>query len=265
VRPDPADIYVAEPEEPCGTGVLVVAGSSGRTDTARADLLAAHGARALALRWLGGVGPRTLPHEVPLETFVGALDLLAPDCDRMAMIGTSFGAEATLLTGSLDPRLCAVVGFSPSSVVWPGFADGRWSSHWTRDGASLPFVPFDEEWTPGADPPAYSGLYEASLPGPTEAIIPVERIAGDVVLVSGGDDRVWPSTAFAAQIAERRRAHGLDTTVVDHPAAGHRTVLPGEEVVVAGQSMARGGTPEADAELGRMAWPEIVRALRLTT
>jgi hypothetical protein len=29
--------------------------------------------------------------------------------------------------------------------------------------------------------------------------------------------------------------------------------------------MARGGTPEADAELGRMAWPEIVRALRLTT
>jgi hypothetical protein len=209
VRPDPADIYVAEPEEPCGTGVLVVAGSSGRTDTARADLLAAH--------------------------------------------------------GSLDPRLCAVVGFSPSAVVWPGFADGRWSSHWTRDGASLPFVPFDEEWTPGADPPAYRGLYEASLPGPAQAVIPVERIAGDVVLVSGGDDRVWPSTAFAAQIAERRRAHGLDTTVVDHPAAGHRTVLPGEEVVVAGQSMARGGTPEADAELGRMAWPEIVRALRLTT
>jgi hypothetical protein len=209
VRPDPADIYVAEPEEPCGTGVLVVAGSSGRTDTARADLLAAH--------------------------------------------------------GSLDPRLCAVVGFSPSSVVWPGFADGRWSSHWTRDGASLPFVPFDEEWTPGADPPAYRGLYEASLPGPTEAVIPVERIAGDVVLVSGGDDRVWPSTPFAAQIAERRRAHGLDTTVVDHPAAGHRTVLPGEEVVVAGQPMARGGTPEADAELGRMAWPEIVRALRLRT
>jgi hypothetical protein len=209
VRPDPADIYVAEPEEPCGTGVLVVAGSSGRTDTARADLLAAH--------------------------------------------------------GSLDPRLCAVVGFSPSSVVWPGFADGRWSSHWTRDGASLPFVPFDEEWTPGADPPAYRGLYEASLPGPTEAVIPVERIAGDVVLVSGGDDRVWPSTAFAAQIAERRRAHGLDTTVVDHPAAGHRTVLPGEEAVVAGQPMARGGTPEADAELGRMAWPEIVRALRLRT
>ena len=35
------------------TGVLVLAGSSGRVDLARARLLAQHGAYALALRWFG--------------------------------------------------------------------------------------------------------------------------------------------------------------------------------------------------------------------
>jgi dienelactone hydrolase len=261
---DPADSYLAEPDVPCGTGVLVIAGSSGRMDTGRADLLAAYGARALTIRWLGGAGQPAVAREVALETFLTVLDRLAPDCDRLAMAGTSFGAEAALLVATIEPRLDAVVAFAPSSVVWPGVVAGRWSSHWTLAGSPLPYVPFDRSWTPDTDPPAYRGLYESSLPGPPEAAIPVERIAGDVVLVAGGDDRVWPSARFAEEIAVRRRAHGLDTSVVTHAGAGHRTVLPGEGAVVAGQSMARGGTPQADAELGRRAWPEIAHVLRLS-
>jgi hypothetical protein len=163
----------------------------------------------------------------------------------------------------LDQRVDAVIGFAPSSVVWPGLAEGHWSSHWTLEGSPLPYVPFAPDWQPDTDPPAYRGLYDASLPGPPEAAIPVELIRGDVVLIAGGDDQVWPSTSFAEQVAARRRDHELDTTVVCHPDAGHRAVLPGEEVAVAGQPMARGGTAEADAELGRLAWPELVRVLRL--
>ncbi len=80
-----------------GTGVLVLSGSSGAVEDDRARLLAAHGATALALRWFGWPGQQPAPFEVPLETFVEALDRLAGECARLAVLGTSFGAEAALL------------------------------------------------------------------------------------------------------------------------------------------------------------------------
>ena len=99
----------------------------------------------------------------------------------------------------------------------------------------------------------------------TWAAIPVERITGTLLLVAGGDDLVWPSVRFSEQIAERRREHGLTTDVVSHPHAGPRVTLPGETPLVSGMTMARGGTPEADAALGTAAWPAIARALQVRT
>jgi uncharacterized protein len=84
-----------------------------------------------------------------------------------------------------------------------------------------------------------------------------------VVLVAGEDDQVWASGDFARAIARRRSEHGLPTTLLTHPRAGHRTVLPGESTPVGGMRMRRGGTPEADAELGALAWRELVRLLPL--
>ena len=270
----PTGVWV-RPENPCGTGVLVLAGSSGRVDADRSRLLASHGASAMSIQWFGGAGQQLGPWEVPLETFTAALDRLAAECDRLAVVGLSFGAEAALLTAAHDTRVEAAIAFAPTPVVWAGVApdgpDGqpRQTSHWTRHGIPLPFVPFLESWEPDTTPPAFRGLYEASLAAhPVQAqaaAIPVERITGEVVLVGGEDDQVWPGADFARSIAARREAHGLATTVVTHPRAGHRTVLPGETAVVAGQAMARGGTPAADTELGALAWPHVGRVLRLTS
>ncbi|MDQ2755802.1 MAG: acyl-CoA thioesterase [Actinomycetota bacterium] len=261
------------PDSPCGTGVLVLGGSSGRVDDERARLLAEHGALAMSVQWFGGEGQQPAPYEVPLEQLTVCLDALAGACKRLAVVGVSFGAELALVLASGDPRVRAAVAFAPSSVVWAGVAaDGphgepRQTSHWSLDGHPLPFVPLSESWRPETDPPAFRGLYSASLaerPDRAEvAVIPVERIGGDVVLVSGDDDQVWPSVDFARRIEARRIGYGLVTTVVTHRNAGHRTVLPGESPVVAGMAMQRGGTPESDAELGRWAWPHVARALHL--
>lgn len=263
---EPADRHDAFPEVPCGTAVLLLAGSSGRVETDRAELLAQHGARVRAIRWFGGIGQRPAPHEVPIELFIDQLDLLRRDADRVAIFGTSFGAEAALVTASLHP-VDATIAVAPSSVVWAGVADGSWSSHWTSRGTSLPAVTFDPAWAPSTEPPEYRSLYESSLDrdpvATAAAAILAENIAGVVVLVAGGDDRVWPSDRFATEIAERRAAHGQETTVIVHPAAGHRMVLPGESIAVGGVTMARGGSPSADAELGALAWPQIVHALDL--
>ena len=251
-----------------GTAVLVLAGSSGALEDQRCRVLAAQGATALTIRWFGGPGQQPSPFEVPVETFTAALDRLAPDADRLAVVGSSFGAEAALLTASLDPRVDAVVALAPSSVVWAGVDEqGRQTSHWTWGARPVPFAPFDDSWSADTDPPSYRRLYEQSLRRHAEeaaaAAIPVERIDGDVVLVAGEDDQVWPAADFARAIAARRTSHGRTTVVVTHPGAGHRVVLPGEVPVERGRAMVRGGGAEADAELGRLAWPHVLRSLRL--
>lgn len=139
-------------------------------------------------------------------------------------------------------------------------SDGTQTSHWTRDGVPLPFVPFNEDWEPDDEVPAYVGLYEASRERfperVAEAAIAVEDI-DEVVLIAGGDDQVWPAVAMSNAIKARRAAHGLTTTIVSNPAAGHRTILPGEPAVSGGVRMQRGGTENADRTLGTAAWARI--------
>ncbi|GAA2754110.1 acyl-CoA thioester hydrolase/BAAT C-terminal domain-containing protein [Amnibacterium kyonggiense] len=256
-----------EPERPTGSGVLLLAGSSGRVDVQRAHLLQAHGATVLAIRWFGGPGQQPGPFEVPIELFIEALDHLEPHVDSLAIAGTSFGGEAALLTATVDSRIRATVGFAASSVVWPGWNGNEWLSHWTWQGDPVPFVPLDTTWEPAEEPPSFLPLYDAGLQHQDGRIgsIDVECITGTLLLVAGGNDLVWPSIRFAEQIAERRWKHGLATEVVSHPRAGHRVTLPNEDPPANGMTIARGGTPEADAELGRASWPAIARALHLRT
>lgn len=252
-------------------GLLVLAGSSGRVDTQRAKLLADHGAIALPLQWFGGRGQPAGPWEVPIESFTSALDYLAKEADSLAIVGVSFGAEAALVTASIDPRVRAVVAFAPSHVIWAGYDQDqqRWTSHWTWQGSRLPFVPIHRPPPPEPDegPLSYLPVYRASLRAAGEevleqATIHVENIP-EVLLVSGGDDQVWPSGDFAQAIKSRRASYGHDTAHVHLPEAGHRTILPGEQPPTSGRVMARGGTLEADSILGQLAWRHLLTTLRL--
>lgn len=132
----------------------------------------------------------------------------------------------------------------------------------------MPFVPLDRSWTPDSSPPAFSGLYARSRrqadPATVEAAtIPVEQFRGDLVLVAGGDDQVWPSHEAASAIARRRTSHGLETTLVEDPAAGHPVVLPGEHAPSQVRPYLVGGDEGAAERLGSRAWPAITSAFRL--
>jgi len=264
------NLQLVRPASGCGTAVLVLAGSSGAVDLDRAQLLAEHGALAVAMRWFGGPGQHCGPWEIPLEDFTEALELVAPEVDRLAILGSSFGAEAALCVAACDHRVEAVVAIAPSAYVWPDVdGSGRPTSHWTRRGVPLAFVPLDETWLAATDPPAFRGWHETSVVTHATALeaaaIPVESIRGTVVVVAGGDDQVWPADTWARAIERRRRRSGATTTVVVHPGAGHRIVFPGERPVSRGQTMRRGGSPAADAALGARAWPHVVSAFRLHT
>jgi hypothetical protein len=128
-------------------------------------------------------------------------------------------------------------------------------------------VPFLPDWKPDREPPAFVDLYRSSFAAYRDAAarasIPVDKIAGDVVLIAGGDDQVWPSVEFAEHIVSRRHASDLETILIAEEEAGHRTILPGEDVVEAGIAMSRGGSARADSQLGKRAWPTIATVLRL--
>lgn len=249
------------PEAPSGTAVLVLAGSSGRIDSARAELLAREGAIAESIRWFGGPGQNEGPWDIPLELFLDRVSDLSRDADRVVVLGTSFGSEAALLVGAHSPQVSAVAAFAPSDVVWAGVRpDGSVTSHWTLGGDALPYVGFVDDWEPDTDPPAFLELYAESRRRSPEAAsaaaIPVEQIA-HLLLVAGNDDQVWPSLAMAAAMRRRRDTHGLPTTLVSDVDAGHRVVLPGEAPARAGVRMRRGGTDHADRRLGSAAWAEL--------
>lgn len=219
---------------------------------------------AESVRWFGGPGQPSGPWDVPLETFLQRIDGLARECDRVWMMGTSFGSEAALLCGALSSQIEGVVAFAPSDVVWAGYDGQRETSHWTLEGRPLPYTPFNWDGYVPETPARFRPLYEKSLRShaarAAEATIPVERIS-ELVVVAGGDDQVWPSVDSADRIKARRSRHGLDTIVVTTADAGHRTILPGEPLVTGGVSMACGGSEVADTQLGTLAWNAIRQAV----
>jgi len=265
------DLHWARPEVGGHTGVLVLAGSSGRTDAGRADLLAASGATALAIRWFGGINQPPVPREIRLETFVEALDLLAKECDRLAILGLSYGAEAALLTAVRDSRVNAVIAVCPTDVVWEGARSSAVdvpTSKWTWRDAPVPFVPLDPTWKARENPPAFTPYYRQSkqIASPRiieSARIPVERFAGELVLIAGGDDQVWPSLEYARNIADVRDRHGLKTVLIEDDSAGHQVVFPGERAMGSKRPYRIGGSVPAAERLGASAWPTVQAALGL--
>lgn len=269
----PGSILVGPAQARGRPGVVVLSGSSGRIERNRARLLADAGAVAVAVGYFGGPAQPLGICEVPLETITTAVDaLLDLGCSPIGLVGASKGAEAALLVAQRHPRVQAVVALAPPSVVWanvgPGLdgAERPLRSSWTWQGEPLEFVPYDPEWKPDRDPPAFRGLYEASLERYAEAArraaISVHARPARLVLAAGGDDQVWPSDRMAAELVARRD-RALHTEIFIHPEAGHRVILPGETAAEGGMAMARGGNVAGDTELGQQIWPSILHALAL--
>jgi len=195
-------------------GVLVVGGSGGGIawQDYWADILASQGFAALALAYFGMEGlPKELD-EIPLEYFLGALEYMQrkPEIDRtrIGVVGVSKGAELALLLASHAPAIRAVVAFVPSSVVFQSGASmepgQKPRSSWTFHGRPLPFVPHESGNT---DEPLVNEFRRAlkQRDRVTIATIPVERIGGPILLLSGKEDTTWPSSDMSEMVIARLR------------------------------------------------------------
>ena len=106
----------------------------------------------------------------------------------------------------------------------------------------------------------------------SRAAIPVERIAGPVLLFSGKDDQLWPSDIFAENVVERLKAHSFKYPVehYSYENAGHRITrpyVPTSDVrqvrihPVTKRPNMSGGTPEGQARANVDSWEKLLSFL----
>jgi dienelactone hydrolase len=276
---------------PAGPGpfpaVIAFAGSGGGLGPAAAwaPALASHGIAALSIAYFGVPGlPQDLVR-IDIEIVAQATDWLLrrPDVDpgRIAVMGMSRGSELALLAGAFLEPVSSVVAFAPSGVCWAGLgAHGPVGAPaWRFGGEDIPCAgirpqgyPLPEA-APGS-PIALRPLFEAML-SDRDAIraaeIPVERVKGPILMVSGEADAMWPATEMA-QIAEHRAAERGFTHKLTHLrycGAGHLCAgVPGTPALtesrhpLTGQVYSFGGNPAANARARADSWPQVLHLLR---
>lgn len=245
--------------------MLVLGGSEGGLPSRRAAWLASHGYAALALAYFRFDDlPKELA-DIPLEYFGEALKWLAqrPEVARdrtgplLGVMGTSRGAELALELASTYRVFRAVVAYSPSDV---------------RKAACCGFTSVPYAWTLGGRPLAFQPVRSPNPALALEARIQVERIRGPVMLISGGDDRVWNSSAMADSIAHHlKSAHfAYEVEHLNYPHAGHGAgrsdITPawvGEvRNPTSGRAVNPGGTPAGNAGSSIDAIPKVLEFLK---
>lgn len=263
-------------------GVIVLGGSGGGLREPLAALLASHGYAALALAYFGAEGLPPRLANIPLEYFETALAWMSehPNVrgDRCAVLGVSRGAELALLLGATFPSVAAVIAYAPSGVLWG--AVGAPDPAWTHHGQPLPAVPDRVSPEQSAaifarEPMSAAPWYRLNLKDEAAlvaATIPVERIAGPVLLISGEDDQMWPSTPMAERIMQRlaERHFSWPYHHLRYPDAGHLIGPPWEPTTASsrrhptvGGAFAYGGAPIGQAYANADSWPHALATLAM--
>ena len=261
-------------------GVLALGGSDGGIPEYFLRLLVPEGFACLALAYFATPDTQPALIEVPLERverglrWMRAQPAVAARGGRLAVVGASKGGELALLVAATFPDLVGpVVVYTPSAVVWAGIdfslSSGAMQSSWSVGGRPLPFVPYPAGIGPSMGPRGMSvrPIYDRGLDNSSavdEAAIPIERATGPTLLISGGDDAVWPATRMCTMLTERMRAAGRDASVrhLSFPQAGH-ALFPGPSDQAAVPMQLDFGGSDESAEAAHMtAWPEVIQHLR---
>ncbi|TVQ49010.1 MAG: hypothetical protein EA362_05095 [Saprospirales bacterium] len=202
--------------------------------------------RDIASPWLNSAGFHVLTvvyfraeglpdqlEEIPLEYLDKAISWLdnkkGKQTEKMGLLGVSKGAEKALLQASRIDRFGAIALVSPSSVIWQSINQRDFTSvksSWTLGGEALPFMPYcyDKGFV------NVFNLYNCALDDPEsmESFIKAENINAPILLLSGGDDKLWPSERMANMLIERLEAKDFSNEVIhlNYPKAGHWLLAP---------------------------------------
>ncbi|PAV28534.1 hypothetical protein CIL05_16500 [Virgibacillus profundi] len=262
--------------------IIVLGGSEEGLREGDSALLASHGFNTFSLAYFGIEKlPSELVH-IPIDYVEKALNWLMNqrdiDPNRIGVMGTSKGGELALLSASMLPSIKAVAGYVPSSVVYPGIGKrGSELSSWTYQGDEIPFatgkvseaeLQQDKREAKTGLQFTYKNIYLQMAKGQEKAEIPVEKINGPILLISGGDDQLWPSEELSDRAIRRLKKYGHRFTYehITFPLAGHSigspnlpTTMSMEAPFGQGVKLLLGGTPKDNAHAQTDAWEKVKR------
>lgn len=277
---------------PAGPGphpaVIIVNGSGGGINEPRGALYASQGYAAFALGYFKAPGLSDYISNTPLEYFETALAwvhrTLQPLHGFVALSGQSRGGELVLLLGAMFPeQVSAVIGYVPGAVVHGAQsacdpATGRDGPAWLYRGEVVPHVwqnnrtatwaALNEVDADGV-PRRHAEAVSTALDDPdavARARIPVEKIRGPVMLLSGTDDAAWPSSRYSRMVRERLAEvnHPYPVAYVDVEGAGHSILFPYVPTTqlsfphpVSGRLSTSGGTPANNAHADEASWAAV--------
>ncbi|MEE6508363.1 hypothetical protein FKM82_020621 [Ascaphus truei] len=242
--------------------VIDLYGAGGGLMEYRASLLASHGFLTLALAYFDYDDlPKNLGG-LHLDYFREAVEFLRSqpqvNNQEIGVIGISKGADLAISMATFLPGIKAVVSIS-------GCAANSFVSL-QCDGFTLPGLRFDPEKIKLTE----SGLLDLSEaiddprdPTHEECLIPAEKSSAAFLMLSGSDDKGWPSAAYSEQLVLRLRGHGKNVEYYCYPGTGHLLEPPNFPLCQAsnnkhfGGPMLWGGQPKDHARAQEAAWQKI--------
>jgi dienelactone hydrolase len=222
---------------PAGDGpfptVISLGGSAGGLPRRLPMVLAAHGYAVLSLAYFNYTSPvdnTSLPNDlymIPVEYFGKAIEWLQSqpgvDPDRLGLIGTSVGGTVALQVATIYPQVKSVIVIGSPTVM-----DGRDLSY---QGQVLP------------------------------SDIPIEKINGSILLISGEKDSQLDSVKFGELAVDRLKKNifSFPYRHMINPGAGHLISFPYAQRSI--EIEEGGGSPQANAQAAAAVWPVLLEYL----
>jgi len=189
----------------------------------------------LSLPYHRKAGLPSLMEEIPLEYFENAIVWLKNqpevNSNKIILMGASRNAELSLTVAATFPNLVhGVIAYAPSSVSWSNtvlpFNSDNIKPSWTYKNQPIPYISMEkikgsnyskietlEYWEKGL----------SDIEQVAQAQIKVEQINGPILLFSGKDDKVWPSSLMSNMIETRLKEYNFnyDFKNIQYENAGH--------------------------------------------
>lgn len=260
--------------------ILVFSGSDGGFHARQAELFAKEGYVSLALAFFNAEGlPQNLEN-IPLEYFLNAVRWLNvhPSVQKgnIHLYGPSKGGELVLLLASTFPdKIRSVVAIVPSCVTFGGIPNEQVSC-WTLGEKPLPIAPspskedvYKQLESRNTVDLAQIFIEKMSNEEAFEnAFIHVENIECPILLVSGAEDKMWPSSTYSDLIMKRLEKFNspIFRQHLCYEKAGHMITNPYDSVMTepfkhpfTGLLYEIGGNPKAQAEACKDSWEKILQ------
>ncbi len=269
--------------------IIVLGGSEGGYNPGWAKVLASKTRLpTLALAYFGLEGLPPSLENIPLETLEKAMDWLNARPfvakNRFGVVGASRGGEMAILAASLFPQIRAVVGYTPSGILWEDVGNAH-APAWTYRGTPFPFLHFlpddhaearfrqaQQTGTAYLNAPSFLHSLEVQRSRIPEATIHAERSQAAFLLIGNPGDGVWPSDVLSRITVDRlhTHAHPRPARVLSYEEGGHMLIpypyypttlrqfyLPTLKVW-----KGLGGTAVGAAKAAEDSWPKVIEFLQ---